>query len=98
MKYLTVDEVVAMHSGVIKQFGGLPGIHSFDLLYSAIERPKATFGGDDLYETIFDKAAALIHSLILNHPFVDGNKRTAFVSLARFLYINKVKFMANREK
>ncbi len=73
---------------MIKFSGGREGIFSFTLLHSATERPKATFGGNDLYPTIFEKAAALIHSLIQNHPFNDGNKRTALISMVRFLRLN----------
>jgi death-on-curing protein len=58
------------------------------MLHSAVERPKATFSGKDLYPTIFEKGAALIQSSILNHPFDDGNKRTAITATARFFYIN----------
>lgn len=86
--YLSIDEVVAIHESMIALFGGRGEIHDFTLLHSAIERPKATFGGNDLYPRIFDKAAALIQSLILNHPFDDGNKRSAITSCARFIYIN----------
>src|SRR3989338_2780411 len=88
MKYISIDEVLAIHYTIIKGFGGLPGIRDFGLLHSAIERPKASFGGEDLYPNIFEKAAALLHSLILNHPFLDGNKRTAYASCARLLIIN----------
>lgn len=68
--------------------GGRKGILDFTLLHSAIERPKATFGGYDLYPTLFDKVAALIHSMIQNHPFNDGNKRTALAVTVRFLALN----------
>lgn len=73
---------------MIELFGGRKDVHDFTLLHSAVERCKATFGGIDLYPTIFEKAAALIQSLILNHPFDDGNKRTAISSCALFLFIN----------
>jgi death-on-curing protein len=88
VKYLEIDEVLAIHEEMIKLFGGRPGILNFTLLHSAVERPKATFSGEDLYPSIFEKAAALIQSLILNHPFDDGNKRTAITSCSRFLFIN----------
>lgn len=88
VKYLEIDEVLAIHEEMIEKFGGRYPVHDFTLLHSAISRPQATFAGEDLYKTIFEKAAALIHSLILNHPFDDGNKRTAITSCARFLYIN----------
>ena len=72
----------------MSETGGRKGILDFTLLHSAIERPKATFAGQDLYPTIFDKAAALIHSLIQNHPLNDGNKRTALAVTVRFLFLN----------
>ena len=76
----------------MEETGGRKGILDFTLLHSAIERPKATFVGIDLYPTLFDKAAALIHSLIQNHPFNDGNKRTALAVTVRFLAINGYQF------
>jgi death on curing protein len=88
IKYLEIDEVLLIHQTMIELYGGRPDIHDFTMLHSAVERSKVTFGGIDLYPTIFEKAAALIHSLILNHPFDDGNKRTAISCTARFLYIN----------
>lgn len=86
--YLEIDEVIAIHDGVIRFSGGKGEVFDFTLLHSAIERPKATFGGNDLYPSIYEKAAALIHSLIQNHPFNDGNKRTALISTVRFLRLN----------
>lgn len=88
MRFLEIDEVMAIHDRVREIGGGREGILDFTLLHSATERPKASFGGNDLYPDIFEKAAALIHSLIQNHPFSDANKRTGFVSAVRFLYIN----------
>jgi death on curing protein len=86
--YLEIDEVMAIHETMIDLFGGRKDIHDFTLLHSAVKRCKATFAGQDLYPSIFEKAAALIQSLILNHPFDDGNKRTAITSAARFLSLN----------
>ena len=68
MKYISIDEVVAIHFELINQFGGSQGMRDFGLLHSAVERSRASFGGEDLYPDIFSKAAALLHSLILNHP------------------------------
>ena len=88
INYISIDEVLAVHDRVISETGGKKGILDFTLLHSAVERSKVSFGGTDLYPTIFEKAAALLHSLILNHPFKDSNKRTALVSTVRFLYLN----------
>ena len=89
IRYLFIDEVMVIHDRMIKIFGGREDVHDFTMLHSATERCKATFGGRDLYQTIFDKASALVQSLILNHPFDDGNKRTAFASCSLFLYYNQ---------
>lgn len=86
--YIGIEEVLAIHDKIIKETGGKPGIFSFTLLHSAVERPKATFAGVELYPSIFEKSSALIHSLIQNHPFDDGNKRTALATSVRFLFIN----------
>ncbi len=90
-RFLTIEQVLAIHDDQIERYGGGHGIRSLPLLESAVFRPQTTFGGEDLYETIFDKAAALIHSLIMNHAFSDGNKRTGTVSGIIFLEINGYK-------
>ena len=98
-KYPTLDEVVAIHFRVTEKTGGSQGVLGWDLLSSALSRPKATFGGEDLYPDIFLKASALVQSLSSNHPFVDGNKRTALVTVEYFLYLNGFKLEATqREK
>jgi len=73
---------------MVKRFGGSIGIRDIGLIESAVARPMATFDGVDLYDNIFDKAAALLQSLLKNHPFVDGNKRTALSSAGIFLKMN----------
>lgn len=98
MKYLTSDEVLAIHFEIIRKFGGLQGIRDFGLLFGSVERSKATFDGKDLYVSLFDKAATLMHSLVLNHPFVDGNKRTAYVATVRLLHINGYKFEVSSDE
>lgn len=88
MQFVTLDEVLAIHDEVLIIAGGRAGIHDFTLLHSAIERPKAQFSGRFLYVSVWLMAAALLQSLVKNHPFEDGNKRTAYASAARFLYKN----------
>ena len=88
MNYLTPQQVLLIHDQMVKRFGGTPGIRDIGLVESAVARPMATFDGVDLYETVFDKAAALLQSLLKNHPFVDGNKRTALSSAGIYLKIN----------
>lgn len=87
-KFVPLEDVLVIHEMIIESSGGKQGIRDFILFHSALFRPQATFGGQDLYPTIFDKAAALTHSLLLNHPFLDGNKRTALTVCERFLEIN----------
>ncbi len=86
--YLSITQVLAIHDQMIKRFGGSVGIRDISLIESALGRPQATFDGEDLYDNLFDKAAALLQSLLKNHPFVDGNKRTALTSAGIFLELN----------
>ena len=88
MKYLTEEQVLFIHSRLIDETGGVHGVRDLGLLQSAVSRPKATFGSEDLYPDICHKAAALMESLIKNHPFIDGNKRTAITSAGIFLQRN----------
>lgn len=88
MRYLATDEVLLIHERVLDRSGGAGGIRDWNLLDSAIQRPRAAFGGEELYADIFSKAAALGHSLLLNHPFVDGNKRTAWEAMHTFIEEN----------
>ncbi len=98
MNYLSLEEVYAIHAKMIAVGGGRSDIHDFTLLHSAIERPKATFGGKDLYPNVWKKAAALLHSLVKNHPFDDGNKRTAYYTTKRFLFLNGYVLSGKKEE
>jgi len=88
MNYLTAEQVVLIHAFVVDETGGLHGVRDLGLLESAVARPQATFEGEDLHPNLFIKAAALLHALIQNHPFVDGNKRTGAMAAILFLEIN----------
>jgi death-on-curing protein len=77
--------VYEIHEIIIAETGGLPGLREATLLHSAVARPFATFDSQELYSSDFDKAAALFHSLIKSHPFIDGTKRTAFAAALFFL-------------
>ena len=98
MKYLTVKDVLLLHDIAIDKFGGSHGLRDLGLLESAVARPQSSFGGEDLYPTIFLKAGALVHSLLMNHQFVDGNKRTAMFSVMTFLELNGYKFVAKQKE
>ena len=88
MRYLTVGEVLEIYRRIMQQSGGLVGIRDLGGLESAVAQPRMTFGGVELYPTLIEKAAALGFSLIQNHPFVDGNKRTGHASMEIFLVLN----------
>lgn len=92
IQFLTIEEVVVIHEKMLEIGGGSDGIRDIELLHSAIERPKAAFGGKYLYESVLKMGAAILQSLVKNHPFIDGNKRTAFFSTLRFLEKNGLKF------
>jgi death-on-curing protein len=94
VRYLTLNEVLELHSQIISQSGGTPGILNLNALESALAQPRMTFGGGDLYSTIAEKAAALAFSLITNHPFVDGNKRTGHAAMEVFLVLNSLEIRA----
>ena len=77
------EEVLAIHDILLSRFGGRQGVRDQVLLDSAINRPFQTFDGQELYPSPIDKASALFESIITNHPFVDGNKRTAYVLMSK---------------
>jgi death-on-curing protein len=76
---IDINEVEIIHDILIEKFGGAKGIRDKEILESSINRPYQTFDGQELYLTPVDKAAAIFESIISNHPFIDGNKRTAYV-------------------
>jgi death-on-curing protein len=88
MRYLTLNEVLELHRELILRFGGSSGIRDMGALESAIAQPRMAFGGEDLYPTIIEKAVALGYSIIKNHPFIDGNKRTGHAAIEIFLVLN----------
>lgn len=92
--YLTAEQVLFIHYRLVGETGGEHGVRDLGLLKSAIARPQATFDRQELYPDIFEKAAALMESLINNHPFVDGNKRTGIACAVLFLQQNGVSFSA----
>ena len=94
MNYLSYEEILKIHEYAIKTSGGSSGIRDEGLLESAVNQPRQSYGGVDLYVTITAKAAALGFSLIKNHAFVDGNKRAAFLSIGLFLFANGWKLTA----
>ena len=98
MKYLLVSDVVAIHDRYVELFGVALVVRDDRLLESAVFRCQASFDGNDLYKTIFEKVAALFHAVIFDHPFVDGNKRAALFSADRCLFLNGYEFIAENEE
>ncbi len=86
--YLGAEAILFIHERVLESFGGGAGVRDLGALKAAIDRPKSTFSGQELYPTIFEKAAVLLESLCQNHPFVDGNKRTSYTATGLFLQQN----------
>jgi death on curing protein len=95
IRYLTLIEILELHRRILEQSGGALGIRDMGLLESAIAQPRMTFGGEDLYPSLLEKAAALGFSMIMNHPFVDGNKRTGHAATETFLVLNGLEINAS---
>jgi death-on-curing protein len=88
MRYLSLREVLELHNKIIEVSGGAGGVRDMRALESAINQPRITFNQTDLYPDIITKAAALCFFLIMNHPFVDGNKRVGHAAMETFLILN----------
>lgn len=84
---ISFEDIEIIHNILIENFGGVKGIRDVNLLESALSRPIATFDSIELYVNSVEKASALLESLIINHPFLDGNKRTAYTAM-RLLLLN----------
>lgn len=88
MIFLASEDVLALHRRAILRHGGAEGVRDKGAVESAVAQPQMAFGGVELYSDISEKAAALGYSLVRNHPFVDGNKRTGYVAMETFLVLN----------
>ena len=86
--FVSKSMVLSIHARQIERFGGTPGVRDEGLLESALAQPQATFGGQLLHPTISKQAAAYLYHIAMNHPFIDGNKRTAFAVTDTFLRLN----------
>jgi death-on-curing protein len=95
---LDLEQVIYIHERIIEAAGGKQGVRDYTELHSGLERCKAAFGGEDLYPTIIEKVASLMHSLVMNHAFLDGNKRSAFAVMVRFLNMNDCRVTASQEE
>ncbi len=88
MRYLNLGEVLQLHRLILAASGGMSGVRDLGALESATAQPQLTFGGQDLYSGLVEKAASLCFSLVKNHPFVDGNKRIGHAAMEVFLQLN----------
>ena len=95
MRYLTVEEIYRLQERALSETGGSAGVRDAGAVESAAAQPQMTFGGDDLYPTLAEKAAALGFSLIKNHAFVDGNKRVGHAAMEIFLFLNGCEIVAD---
>ena len=95
---ISINEVEIIHNILIDKFRGSKGIRDVGLLESALARPFATFDGKDLYPNAIDKASAILESMVINHPFIDGNKRIAYVLMRLILLENEVDIVATQEE
>jgi len=88
--FLTLEEVLEIHSTQLARFGGAAGVRDVGLLESALSQPQASFGGQYVHEDLFEMASAYLFHVVSNHPFVDGNKRAGLLSALVFLDINGI--------
>ena len=95
MRYLSISEVFELHDRIISSSGGSRGVRDLNALESAVNQPRQTFDQKDLYPDIITKAAALCFSLVMNHPFVDGNKRVGHAAMETFLILNGYEIFAS---
>ena len=87
---LSERQVLCLHSTLVKEFGGIDGVRDKGALASAVKSPFQTFGGEELFPNLFDKAARLAFGILQGHPFLDGNKRTAVHAMSVFLLANEI--------
>ncbi len=97
-RFISISQVLDIHQDEINSFGGTSGVRDKGLLDSALAQPQATFGGELLHPTIHEQAAAYLYHLAMNHPFIDGNKRTAFAVMDTFITLNGYSLNLSQEQ
>jgi len=95
---ISVKQALEIHEIAVQKFGGSVGLRDSGGLESALARPFQTFGGEDLYPDFFSKAAAIGESIIINHPFIDGNKRTGYILMEAILRFGNIKINASNDE
>ena len=97
-EFLNLAEVLEIHRDQIERYGGSSGIRDMGLLQSALAMPAVSFGGSFLHADLFEMAAAYLFHIVLNHPFIDGNKRTGAVAALVFLSLNAIEIDADEDE
>jgi death-on-curing protein len=97
-EYLEMDDVLMLHADLIAESGGASGVRDIGAVESAVAQPQMGFGGQDLYPTLGEKAAALSFSLVSNHAFIDGNKRIGHKAMETFLILNGFEISADLDE
>jgi death on curing protein len=97
-QFLALDDALAIHEDRIRKYGGSSGVRDLGLLESALGTVMATFGGEFLHQTLFEMGAAYLFHICRNHPFVDGNKRTALACSLTFLRLNGVRIKSGEDE
>lgn len=92
--YLSLEQILESHQQIVSQSGGSHGVRDMGAVESALAQPSMSYGGQDLYPTLIEKAAALGYSLVNNHAFVDGNKRIGHAAMAVFIRMNGFRISA----
>ena len=95
--FLSVEQVLEIHARLVQDFGGDPSVRDHGLLESAVHLPRSTFDAKLLHESLPEMAAAYLFHLCMNHPFIDGNKRTALATAEVFLILNELQLTADNE-
>ena len=98
MNYVSANDIVVIHDAIVTEIGGSTGIREPGMLASVSEKPKTTFGKEELYPDIFTKTATIYEGLCNYHVFIDGNKRTAALVMYRFLTINGYELTATNKQ
>lgn len=86
--FLTLEDVLEIHSELVDRYGGSQGVRDLGLLQSALAMPQVGSGGSYFHSDVFEMAAAYLFHIVKNHPFIDGNKRTGTVAALEFLWLN----------
>jgi death-on-curing protein len=98
IRFLGLDEVLALHVDQIERYGGKEGVRDLGLLESAVAVAEASFGGDYLHATLPEMAAAYLFHIAQNHAFIDGNKRVAAAAMFMFLYLNDLELRCSEDE